>query len=339
MLAGLQAFLHNEIMKRAFLLLLAALMLGPQAVEVATALEYPTRQITLIAPWPAGGAIDTLCRVLAPYLAERLGKPVVVENRPGAASVIGTAAGAKSAPDGYTLVMAGSGSLAISATIYKKLPYDPVKDFAPIGLVARIPFVLVVNPSLPVHRVAELVQYAKEHPGELSYASGGPGSPHHLQAVMLKGMTGIEMTHVPYKGSAPALTDVIAGHVPLMFSDAVPALPQIKEGKVRALGVSTAARLPSAPEIPPLAEVGVPGFDAAGWGVISVPAGTPEPIVARLRATLNGILPLPEVAQQIIAIGLLPAGAVAPEETARFINAEIERWGKVIRQAGLAGSE
>ncbi len=197
----------------------------------------------------------------------------------------------------------------------------------------------MVNPSLPVRSVAELVQYAKEHPGELSYASGGPGSPHHMQAEMLQGMTGIEMRHVPYKGSAPALTDVIAGHVPLMFSDAVPALPQIREGKVRALGVSTAARLPSAPEIPPLAEVGVPGFDAAGWGVISVPAGTPQPIVARLHATLNGILPLPEVAQQIIAIGLLPAGAAAPEETTRFINAEIERWGKVIRQAGLAGSE
>jgi tripartite-type tricarboxylate transporter receptor subunit TctC len=192
-------------MKRCSLLLLAALMLGMEAGSIAAAQEYPTRQITLIAPWPAGGAVDALCRVLAPYLADRLGKPVVVENRPGAGSVIGTAAGAKSTPDGYTLVMAGSGSLAISATMYKKLPYDPVKDFEPIGLVAKIPFVLVVNPSLPVRTVAELVGYAKEHPGQLSYASGGPGSPHHLQAEMLKSMTGIEMTHVPYKGSARRL--------------------------------------------------------------------------------------------------------------------------------------
>jgi len=289
-------------MKRPVLLLIAVLMLGPQNVGMASAQEYPTRQITLIAPWPAGGAIDTLCRLLAPYFADRLGKPMVVENRPGAASVIGTAAGAKSPPDGYTLVMAGSG-------------------------------------SLPVHSISELVQYAREHPGGRSYASGGPGSPHHLQAEMLQSMTGIEMMHVPYKGSAPALTDVIAGHVPLMFSDVVPALPQIREGKVRALGVSTSVRLPSAPDIPTLAEEGVGGFDAAGWGVISVPAGTPIAVVDRLRATLNGILPLPEVARQIIALGLLPAGASAPGETARFIDAEIERWGKVIRQAGLAGTE
>jgi tripartite-type tricarboxylate transporter receptor subunit TctC len=326
-------------MKRRSLLLVAALALGLEAVSVAAAQEYPTRQITLIAPWPAGGAVDALCRALAPYLADRLGKPVVVENRPGAGSVIGTAAGAKSTPDGYTLVMAGSGSLAISATMYKKLPYDPVKDFEPIALVARIPFFLVVNPSLPVGSVAELVSYAKAHPGKLSYASGGPGSPHHLQAEMLKSMAGIEMTHVPYKGSAPALTDVIAGHVPLMFSDAVPSLPQIREGRVRALGVSTAGRLTLAPEIPSIAEAGVPGFDSAGWGLIAAPAGTPKPSLDKLRVTLNGILPLPDVARQISSLGLIPGGASSPEELARFIRAEIERWGKVIAQAGLAGSE
>jgi tripartite-type tricarboxylate transporter receptor subunit TctC len=326
-------------MKRRSLLLVAGLTLGLGTVSIAAAQEYPNRQITLIAPWPAGGAIDALCRALAPYLADRLGKPVVVENRPGAGSVIGTAAGAKSTPDGYTLVMVGSGSLAISTAIYKKLPYDPVRDFEPIGLVAKIPFVLVVNPSLPVGSVAELVGYARTHAGKLSYASGGPGSPHHLQAEMLKSMAAIEMTHVPYKGSAPALTDVIAGHVPLMFSDVVPALPQIREGKVRALGVSTAARLPSAPEIPPIAEAGVPGFDAAGWGLISAPAGTPKQSVNKLRATLNEVLALPDVAQQIINLGLLPGRPSSPEELARFINAEIERWGKVIQQAGLAGSE
>src|SRR4051812_16195379 len=232
-----------------------------------------------------------------------------------------------------------SGSLAISATMYKKLPYDPVKDFIPLTMGAKIPFVLVVNPSLPVHSPAELVAYAKANPGKLSFASGGPGSPHHLYGELLKSMTGIEMTHVPYKGSAPALTDVIAGHVPLLFSDTVPSLPQIREGKVRALGVSTAVRLPSAPEIPPIAEGGVPGFDAAGWGVFSVPAGTPKEVVSKLQAALNGVLVLPEVQQQIIRLGMIPGEPSSPEELQRFINGEIARWGKVVQQAGLAGTE
>jgi tripartite-type tricarboxylate transporter receptor subunit TctC len=263
----------------------------------------------------------------------------VVENRPGAGSVIGTAAGAKATADGYTLVMAGSGSLAISATMYKKLPYDPVKDFIPITLGGRIPFVLVVTPSLPVHSVTELVAYAKDNPGRLSFASGGPGSPHHLYGELLKSMTGIEMTHVPYKGSAPALTDVIAGHVPLLFSDTVPSLPQIREGKVRALGVSTAVRLPSAPEIPPIAEAGVPGFDAAGWGVFSVPAGTPKEVVGKLQTALASVMALPDVQQQIIKLGMIPGAAASPAELKRFIDSEIARWGKVVTQAGLAGTE
>jgi tripartite-type tricarboxylate transporter receptor subunit TctC len=315
----------------------SALMLLPAAM--ARAQDYPSRQITLIAPWPAGGAIDAAARAVAQPLSERLGKSVVVENRPGAGSVIGTAAGAKAAPDGYTLVMPGSGSLAISATMYKKLPYDPIKDFDHMVLGAKIPFVLVVNPSLPAHNVAELVAYAKQHPGELSFASGGPGSPHHLYAELLKSMTGIEMMHVPYKGSAPALTDVIAGHVPLMFSDTVPALPQIKEGRVRVLGVSTAARLPSAPEIPPIAEVGVPGFDAAGWGVFSVPAGTPKEVVSKLRSALAEVVVLPEVQQQLIRVGMVPTAIAQPAEVARFIESEIARWGKVVTRAGLAGTE
>jgi tripartite-type tricarboxylate transporter receptor subunit TctC len=326
-------------MRRCVLLLLAAFAFGLQAGPIARAQDYPSRQITLIAPWPAGGAVDALCRAVAPHLTERLGRSVVVENRPGAGSVIGTAAGAKASPDGYTMVMAGSGSLAISATMYKKLPYDPVKDFVPMVLGAKIPFVLVVTPSLPVHSVAELVTYAKENPGKLSFASGGPGSPHHLYGELLKSMTGIEMTHVPYKGSAPALTDVIAGHVPLLFSDTVPSLPQIREGKVRALGVSTAVRLPSAPEIPPIAEAGVPGFDAAGWGVFSVPAGTPKETVSKLQNALNSALALPDVQQQIIRLGMIPGSPSSPEELQRFIDSEIVRWGKVVQQAGLAGTE
>jgi len=306
-------------------LVLAAIALSLAAAPVAHAQDYPARQITLIAPWPAGGAVDALCRAVAQPLADRLGKSVVVENRPGAGSVIGTAA--------------GSGSLAISATMYKKLPYNPIKDLIPIALGGKIPFILVVNPSLPVHSVAELVKYAKDNPGKLSFASGGPGSPQHLYAELLKSMTGIEMTHVPYKGSAPALTDVIAGHVPLLFSDTVPSLPQIREGKVRALGVSTAIRLPSAPEIPPIAEVGVPGFDAAGWGMFSVPAGTPPDVVAKLKAALTESLALPAVQQQIIALGMIPVPSSTPDELQRFVGSEIARWGKVVQQAGLAGTE
>ena len=320
-------------------LVLAAIALSLAAAPVAHAQDYPARQITLIAPWPAGGAVDALCRAVAQPLADRLGKSVVVENRPGAGSVIGTAAGAHAAPDGYTVVMAGSGSLAISATMYKKLPYNPIKDLIPIALGGKIPFILVVNPSLPVHSVAELVKYAKDNPGKLSFASGGPDSPQHLYAELLKSMTGIEMTHVPYKGSAPALTDVIAGHVPLLFSDTVPSLPQIREGKVRALGVSTATRLPSAPEIPPIAEAGVPGFDAAGWGVFAVPAGTPKEVVSRLQPALTAALALPEVQQQIIKLGMIPGSMSSTEELERFITSEIVRWGKVVTQAGLAGTE
>jgi tripartite-type tricarboxylate transporter receptor subunit TctC len=325
--------------KSLVLLVLVAMLAALAQVSLGQAEDYPSRSITLIAPWPAGGAVDALCRAVAPKLSERLGQSVVIENRPGAGSVLGTAAGAKAAPDGYTLAMAGSGSLAIGATLFKALPYDPAKDFAPIALVGFIPFVLVVNPALPVHSIGELVSYAKANPSSLSYGSGGPGSPHHLYAELLKSMTGIEMTHVPYKGSAPALTDVIAGHVQLLFSDTVPSLPLIREGRVRALGVSSAIRLPSAPEILPLAEAGVPGFDAAGWGMIVAPANTLPAIVDRLHREIRAIVALPEIADQIIKLGMVPAQTAAPAKMQEFIDKEMTRWGKVVRAAGLAGTE
>ncbi len=325
--------------ERSLLFAIAGLIATLSTAPAARAQDYPARPITLIAPWPAGGAVDALCRAVGPKLADRFGQSVIIENRPGAGSVLGTAAVAKATPDGYTLVMGGSGSLAISATLFKALPYDPAKDFAPAALIGFIPFVLVVNPALPVHSIPELVSFAKANPGKLSYGSGGPGSPHHLYAELLKSMTGIEMTHVPYKGSAPALTDVVAGHVELMFSDTVPSLPLIREGRVRALGVSSAIRLPSAPEIRPIAEAGVPGFDAAGWGMIIAPANTPRGIVNRLHTELKAIVALPDIAQQIIRLGMVPADSAAPDKLQDYINAEMARWGKVVRQAGLAGSE
>ena len=311
----------------------------PAVSRIASAQSYPARQITLIAPWPAGGAIDALCRTIAPGIAERLGKPIVVENRPGAGSVLGVAAGMKASADGYTLTMGGSASLAIGATLNKSMPYDPLKDITPIAFTGHVPFILVVNPSLPVHSISDLISYAKNNPGKLSFASGGAGSPHHLLAELLKTMTGIEMTHVPYKGSAPALTDVIAGHVPLLFSDTIPSLPMIREGRVRALGVSTALRLPSAPDIPPIAEVGLPGFDASGWGMLIAPAGTPSDVVTKVYSAVREVQDLADVRQQIVRLGMVPVMSPPPDKLQGLISSEIERWAKVIRQAGLAGSE
>ena len=321
-------------MKRLSLLALAGLSL----CSIAFAQDYPTRQVTFVIPFVPGGAIDLAARIWAQKLTERWGKPVIVENRPGAGAVIASNSVAKAAPDGHTLLVAPS-ALAINPTLFKKLPFDVVNDFVPVAYIADNPLILVVNAGLPVHSVADLVKYAKENPGKLSFGSGGPGSPHHLYGELLKSMTGIEMTHVPHKGSAPALTDVIAGHIPMLFSDTVPSLPQIREGKVRALGVSTAIRLPSAPEIPPIAETGVPGFDAAGWGVFSVPAGTPKEVVSKLQAALAAALALPEVQQQIIRLGMIPAAPVSAADLQRFIESETARWGKVVQQAGLAGTE
>jgi tripartite-type tricarboxylate transporter receptor subunit TctC len=327
-----------KLPRRQFLHLAASAAAMPALSHVASAQTYPSRPITLIAPWPAGGAIDALCRAIGPGLSDRLGKPVVIDNRPGAASLIGTTAGIRAPPDGHTLTMGGSGSLAIAVTLHTKLAYDPTKDIVPMALAGRIPFVLVVNPSLPVQSLADLIKYAKNNPGKLSYGSGGPGSLHHLFAELFMMMAGIEMMHVPYKGNTPALTDVIAGHIPLMFSDTA-SLPMIQAGEVRALGVSSAARLPSAPDIPPLAEGGLPEFDVAGWAMIIAPAGTPDEVANKVHTTFRTVEALPEVQQQVIKLGMLPGNSPPRDQLPAFISSEIERWRKVVVQAGLAGSQ
>ena len=304
--------------------------------HAALAQEYPSRPVTMIVPWAAGGAVDTVARVVQPKLAERLGKPVVIENRPGGGSTIGTAAGVKAPPDGHTLGMPGSGSMAISPAMYKSLPYDSVKDIVPVALIGRVPFVLIVNPSVPVKTVPDLIAYAKTN--RLNYGSGGAGSPHHLYAEMLKSTIGIEMTHVPYKGSADAIKDVVAGHVQIMFSDTAPSIPLIRAGTVRLLGLSTNVRLVNAPEIQPLSELGVPGFDAAGWFMIAVPPGTPQPVVDRLHAEFKTVLGLPDVQEQINRTGVVPVVSPSLADLARFVETEKLRWGKVVQQAGLAGS-
>ena len=305
----------------------------------AAAETYPGRPVTIVAPYAAGGGADLIARLMAQKLGERLHQSFVVENRLGAGGVIAASSVAKATPDGYTLFMGASTQLAIQVTLHKTLPYDPAADFAPVALVASVPFVLIVNPSLPVHSVTELIALARQKPGQLSFGSSGVGGPPHLFTELLKTMTGIEMTHIPYKGTAQAMTDVVAGHVPIIFSDLAPAIPLLKDGRLRALGISSAVRFAGMPDIPPLAEVGVPGFDAVSWLALVAPAATPAEIVDKLHAEVKAIMADPAVQQKFIDLGNIPLVSPPPDELRRYVKSEIVRWGKVVEKAGLAGSE
>jgi tripartite-type tricarboxylate transporter receptor subunit TctC len=329
----------NVQIERLFLALLGGLFLVAPAAPPARAQDYPTRPITIVVPFTPGGTTDILARMIGQRLEARLGQSFLIENKPGAGSVIGANAVAKAVPDGYTLLMATSTSMAVDVTLYKNLPYNPASDLIPLALVARTPFVLVVNPSLPVRSVQDLIKLAKDRPGQLSYASAGPGTPHHLYAELLKRMTGIEMAHVPYRGSQPSLNDVVAGHVQLMFVDVAPAVGMLRAGKIRPLGVSTGKRLAAFPEIPPLAEAGVPGFDVASWQMIAAPAKTPRPILDKLHGEAKSIVALQEVKDRIIAEGMLPIDNPSIAELQDFVKSEIVRWSKVVQQAGIAGSQ
>jgi tripartite-type tricarboxylate transporter receptor subunit TctC len=307
------------------------------AASPAAAQDYPTRPVTIVVPFAAGGAGDILARMLGPRLEKTFGKPFVVENKPGAGGVIGASFTAKAAPDGHTIMIAPSPTMAVNVTLYKRLPYNPVTDFIPLAMAAQTPFVLVVNPALPVKSVADLIAWVKAQKGKVSYATAGAGVPHHLFAELLKSMTGIEMSPVPYKGSVPAVTDVVAGHVPLMFVDLGPALSIIQSGKVRAVGASTATRIPALPDVPPINDT-VKGFDVASWQMVVAPAKTPRPIVDRLHAGFKGLLAASDVRAQIAKTGMLPMDTTTVEGLQAFVKSEIARWGKVVRQAGIAGS-
>ena len=309
------------------------------AAAGAQAEDYPARPITLVVPYAPGGSTDAIGRRIAQRLEQRLGKPVIVENRPGAGTVNAATTLAHSTPDGYALVLATSTTMAINVSIYKHLPYDPAKDFAPVALVAGVPFMLTVNPDLPVHSVAELVAVSKTTPGGLSYASTGHGSAAHLYAELLKTMTGLVATHIPYKGNAPGLNDVVAGHVQMMIGDFSTSLQLARAGKVRALGVSTAERVGAAPDIPALAEVGAPGYDASAWQMVIAPAKTPDAIVARLNAEMREILAEPEVRADFSGRGLVPIVSPPAAELPGFVQAEITRWSRVVEQAGARGIE
>jgi tripartite-type tricarboxylate transporter receptor subunit TctC len=308
------------------------------AANATLAQNYPTRQVTIVVPFAPGGSVDFIGRIVAQKLSERLGKPVIVENRPGAGSATGALAVSKSPADGYTLLLAPSGTYAINPTLYKKLSYDPAKDFIPVALVVRDPLLLVVNPSLPVQSVADLVKLAKEKPGQLSFASPGAGTSLHLLGELLKTTAGIQMVHVPYRGGAPALQDVIAGQVQLMFVDPATGVPQAQAGKVRALGVSSSMRLPAAPDIPTVAEVGLPGFEGTSWQMIAAPAGTPAEVVSRINAELKAVMEQPDIRKRLVDRGQIPVASPPPQELAAFIAAETARWGKIVQEAGLAGT-
>ena len=301
---------------------------------VASAQNYPSRPIRLIVPYPPGGPTDLVGRTIGQKLTEAWGQQVVVENRAGAASAVGTEVAARSAADGYTLLLGTSAGFCINPALGGKLPYDAERDFAPISLLVINPQILVVHPSLPVHSVKGLVALAKSRPGQINYASVGNGSPQHLGMEMLKSMTGIEMVHIPYKGTAPAITDILAGNVSLMFNSMPSVLPQANSGKLRGIAVGSAKRSPAAPDIPTVAEAGVPGFEYVTWYGLFAPAGTARDIVARLNAQTVKILSDPEIAKRFASQGAEPMSN-SPEQLAQYRRAEFERWRKLIADLKL----
>jgi tripartite-type tricarboxylate transporter receptor subunit TctC len=318
----------KRIVQRAALFVLLAL-----SAAAAAAQSYPSKPIRLVVPFPAGGTTDILAREVGQRLSLSLGQSVVIDNRPGAAGNIGSELVAKSAPDGYTLLMATVSTHAINPNLYARLPYDHVKDFAPVVLVAGVPNVLEVTPSLPVHSVADLIKLAKEKPGQINFASSGSGTSIHLSGELFKTMAGVDMTHVPYKGSAPAITDLIGGQVQVMFDNLPSSLPQIKAGKLRAIAVTSAQRAPALPDIPTIAESGLPGFEATSWFGIVAPAGTPPTIIARINGDVNQWLQSQEAKEKLLAQGAVAAGG-SPEQFAAYIRAETEKWARVVKASG-----
>lgn len=317
----------------AAVVLTAVLALG--SASDARAQAYPTHPIRLVVPYPAGGAADILARVIGQKLSERLGEPMVIENRPGAGTAIGAKFVAKAPPDGYTILMGTVSSHAINPALTKDVGYDPVTDFAPISLVASLPFILDVNPSVPAHSVAELVALAKRQPGKLTFASAGIGTSNHLAGELFKSMAGIDIVHVPYRGSAPALEDVIAGHVTMMFDLTITSLPQIAAKQVRALAITTPRRSRLAPDLPTVAESGLPGYAVDAWFGLFAPAKTPDSVVNRLNAEAVAVMSLPDVRASLAKQGAEPLTST-PADFARYVRSELAKWTKVVHQSGIS---
>jgi tripartite-type tricarboxylate transporter receptor subunit TctC len=314
-------------MRRLLLALLCALPL------VAAAQAYPSKPIRFVVPYPAGGPLDTVARLLGQKVSESVKQPVIVENKAGAGGNIGADAVAKSPADGYTILMGAVATHAINPTLYAHIPYDPVRDFIPVTQVASTPNVLVVNPSVPAANVKEFIAYAKANPGKLNFGSGSTGSAGHLAGELFKAQAGVEMTHVPYKGAAPAMNDLIGGQIQLMFDNLASALGQVRAGRVRALAVTTAKRTSLAPDLPTIAESGLPGFDINTWFGIFVPANTPREIVDRLHDEFARALGATDVREKMLALGAEPAGS-RPDEFASYIRGEAEKYARVIKASG-----
>ena len=303
------------------------------AAGEAVAQGYPTKSIRLVAPSTPGDAPDVIARLVAERLSAVLGQQVVVENRPGAGGVVGSEIVAKAAPDGYTLIMGNAGSHGINAAVYSKLPYDILKDFAPVSQIAVAPNIFVVNPGLPVTTIPEFIAYAKARPGQLSYASGGNGSSAHMSMELLKSMAGIDVVHVPYKGSTPALTDLISGQVAVMSVNMPPAVPHVKAGKLRALAVTTRTRTPSMPDLPTVAEA-LPGYETVAWFGVLAPAGTPKDIVNRLSIEIARIARSPDMRERLAAMGAEPVGGT-PDEFGAVMARDIAKWTALAKSVGI----
>ena len=309
------------------------MLLVAGAAATVQAQTYPSKPIRMIVPFPPGGTTDILARAIGAELTKAWGQPVVIENRPGAGGNIGSEAVARSPGDGYTLLMGTVGTHGINPSLYKKMPYDAVKDFAPVTLVALVPNILVVHPSVPAKSVAELIALAKKQPGKLTYASSGNGTSIHLSGALFESLAGVQMVHVPYKGSAPAVTDLLGGQVNMMFDNMPSALPHVKAGKLRALGVTSAKRSPAVPDVPTIAEAGVKGYEASSWFGVLAPATTPKDIVAKLNAEIAKSLGTPEMKEKLSSQGAEPVGNT-PEQFGAFIRAEIDKWAKVVKASG-----
>lgn len=297
----------------------------------AAAQVWPAKPIRIITPYPPGGATDILARLVAQKM--ELGQPVLVDVKAGAAGNIGTDHVAKSAPDGYTLLMGGSGPLAINASLYKDLPYDPVRDLQPIVLTAVVPLILVVHPSIPVTNVAQLIALLKAEPGKYSYASSGAGTPQHLSAELFRSMTGTQLQHVPYKGTGPAFNDLLAGRVPLAFVSVLAVLPNVKAGKLKALGISSVQRSSAAPDIPTIIESGLPGYESVNWFGLVGPGGMQRDVVNRLNSEMRKILDQSDTRDRLLALGSQPVHGT-PEQFGSFIKSEIAKWTKIVRESG-----
>jgi len=311
------------------------LVVGLALTAVAShAQSYPSKPVRVITPFTAGSAIDVLGRVVGQKMSDFWGQQVVIDNRIGASGIIGTEAAAKAPADGYTLYLGNVSTLALNPHLFSKIPYDVLKDFAPVSLTAAIPLILIVHPSLPVKSVKELIALAKAHPGQLNYASGGAGSAQHMPMEMLRAMTGINIVHVPYKGLTPAFNDVLAGQVPMMWSAVSNVVPFLKSGRLRVLAIGSAQRLPALPDVPTMQEAGVPGFVFDSWVGCLVPAGTPKDIIAKVHADINRTLAVPEVRDKLTTLGFVLIGGTA-EDLDALVKSDYARLGKLIRDAGI----